>query len=149
MEWVQYLQADEPTPPDQLATMAQLSTMIVFDVLIDNSDRWSGNNTKSSVDHQTLFFMDNTLSFSQFTFGHEANLNPLHRISKFSRKLVARLRTLTYASVARAMESSDDPLAPLLRPEEIHALLARRDHLLGYIDDLRAELGDGAVLALP
>jgi hypothetical protein len=149
MEWAQDLQADEPTPPDQLDAMAQLSTMIVFDVLIDNSDRWSGNNTKSSVDHKTLYFMDNTLSFSQFTFGHEANLNPLHRISKFSRKLVARLRTLTYASVARAMESSDDPLAPLLRPEEIHALLARRDHLLGYIDDLRAELGDGAVLALP
>ena len=151
-DWLPYLQADNTTtavPPELADEMAQLSTMIVFDVLIDNADRWTGNNTKCSVDQQTLYFMDNTLSFTQFTLGHESNLTPLHRISKFSRKLVARLRTLTYVSVARALDSSDDPLAPLLHPEEIRALLARRDHLLRYIDDLRAELGDGAVLAYP
>ncbi|MEO6774882.1 MAG: hypothetical protein ABI467_18060 [Kofleriaceae bacterium] len=148
-EWMPYLQADTPVPAELAGTMAQLSTMIVFDVLIDNADRWTGNNTKGSLDDQTLYFMDNTLSFSLFTFGHESNLKPLHGISKFSKKLVARLRTLTYASVARAVASSDDPLAPLLQPAEIHALLARRDHLLRYIDDLRADLGDGAVLALP
>ena len=151
-EWVPYLQADNTTtavPPELADEMAQLSTMIVFDVLIDNADRWTGNNTKCTGDQRTLYFMDNTLSFSQFTFGHEANLKPLHSISRFSRKLVTRLRMLTYASVERAVESPDDPLAPLLHPEEIHALLARRDHLLRYIDDLRAELGDAAVLAYP
>jgi hypothetical protein len=148
-EWLPYLQADAPIPPELAGTMEQLSTLIVFDVLIDNADRWTGNNTKCSSDHQTLFFMDNTLSFSQFTFGHESNLTPLHRISKFSRKLVARLRTLTYTSIARAVESGDDPLAPLLEPAEIHAVLARRDHLLRYIDDLSAELGESAVLAFP
>jgi Golgi casein kinase, C-terminal, Fam20 len=148
-EWVPYLQAGEPMPPELAGTMAQMSTMIVFDVLIDNADRWTGNNTKCSVDHETMYFMDNTLSFTQFTFGHESNLTPLHRISKFSRKLVTRLRTLTYASVARALQTSDDPLAPLLEPGEIRALLARRDHLLRYIDGLSAELGESAVLALP
>jgi len=151
-EWLPYLQADNTTavtPPDLVDEMAQLSTLIVFDVLIDNADRWTGNNTKCTPDQRTLYFMDNTLSFSLFTFGHEANLRPLHAISKFSRKLVTRLRTLTYASVERAVESPDDPLAPILKPEEIHALLARRDHLLRYIDDLRAELGDAAVLAYP
>ncbi|HET9990882.1 MAG TPA: hypothetical protein VFQ65_20265 [Kofleriaceae bacterium] len=148
-EWLPYLQGDVPVPPELAGTMEQLSTMIVFDVLIDNADRWTGNNTKCSVDQKTLYFMDNTLSFSQFTLGHESNLTPLHRISRFSRKLVARLRTLTYASLARALDGNDDPLAPLLHPDEIRALLARRDHLLRYIDDLRAELGDGAVLAYP
>ena len=32
--------------------------------LIDNADRWSGNNTQGSPDGKTLYFMDNTLSFS-------------------------------------------------------------------------------------
>jgi hypothetical protein len=93
--------------------------------------------------------MDNTLAFSNFTLGHESNLLPLHRISKFSKKLVKRLRTLTYTSVQKAIESADDPLGPLLDPAEIRALLARRDHLMRYIDGLSAELGENAVLALP
>ena len=65
------------------------------------------------------------------------------------RTLVKRLRTLTYTSVQKAIESADDPLGPLLEPAEIRALLARRDHLMRYIDGLSAELGENAVLALP
>ncbi|MFT3698931.1 MAG: hypothetical protein QM831_37635 [Kofleriaceae bacterium] len=146
-QWVPLLQAGTPVPPENQRLIEDLSNVIVFDVLIDNADRWTGNNTKCSVDHQTLYFMDNTLSFSNFTLGHEANLNPLHRISKFSRKLVHRLRTLTYTSVAQI--SADDNLGALLEPGEIKALLARRDHLLRYIDGLTAELGEANVLALP
>lgn len=145
--WVPLLQAGTPVPPEDQRLIEDLSSVIVFDVLIDNADRWTGNNTKCSVDHSQLYFMDNTLSFSSFTLGHEANLNPLHRISKFSRKLVQRLRTLTYTSVAQI--AADDTLGPLLEPGEIKALLARRDHLLRYIDGLTAELGEANVLALP
>ncbi len=148
-EWVPMLQATAPTPPELASMLTQLSTVIVFDVLIDNADRWTGNNTKSSPDQRVLFFMDNTLAFSSFTFGHQSNLIPLQRISKFSRSLVKRLRTLSYASIARALAAPDDPLAPLLEPGEIRALVARRDHLLGYIDSLSAELGENAVLSLP
>ncbi|HEX7701765.1 MAG TPA: hypothetical protein VF403_13600 [Kofleriaceae bacterium] len=148
-QWVPLLQAGTPVPDELEGLIEQLSTVIVFDVLIDNADRWTGNNTKCSVDHRLLYFMDNTLAFSNFTLGHESNLLPLHRISKFSKKLVKRLRTLTYTSVQKAIESADDPLGPLLEPAEIRALLARRDHLMRYIDGLSAELGENAVLALP
>jgi len=147
-EWLPYLQAGTPVPPEQQSLVEQLSTVIVFDVLIDNADRWTGNNTKCSPDRQVLYFMDNTLAFTNFTLGHESNLTPLHRISKFSRKLVHRLRTLTYASIQHALEG-EEVLAPLLEPSEIRALLARRDHLLRYIDGLSAELGENTVLALP
>ena len=148
-DWMPMLQAGTPTPPEFANLVAQLSTVVVFDVLIDNADRWSGNNTKCSPDQQVLFIMDNTLSFTNFTHGHQSNLLPLQRISKFSRTLVKRLRTLTYASIAQGLTVPDDPLAPLLEPGEIRALLARRDHLLGYIDALSAELGENSVLALP
>jgi hypothetical protein len=148
-QWVPLLQAGTPVPDELASLVEQLSTVIVFDVLIDNADRWTGNNTKCSVDRRALYFMDNTLAFSNFTLGHESNLLPLHRISKFSKKLVKRLRTLTYTSVQKAIESPDDPLGPLLEPAEIRALLARRDHLMRYIDGLSTELGENVVLALP
>jgi Golgi casein kinase Fam20 len=147
--WLGYLQTGAVIPDDARPMVAQLATVVMFDILIDNSDRWSGNNTKSSVDNQTLYFMDNTLSFSTFTLGHEANLAPLRRMEVFPRELVARMRALTYDTVAKALDVGDDPLGPLLVPAEIHALLARRDHLLHHIDGLCAELGEKAVLALP
>jgi hypothetical protein len=146
--WTQYLTVGTKIPADLEPLLAQLAACVVFDVVIDNSDRWSGNNTKGSVDHKTLYFMDNTLSFSVFTWGHAANLDPLRKITVFPKKLVAKLRALTYADLSAATESGDE-LAPLLDANEMHALIARRDHVLEYIDALIAKYGEDAVLALP
>jgi hypothetical protein len=148
-QWSQYLQVGAQIPPEVRPLVEQIAAVIVFDVLIDNADRWTGNNTKCSVDRKTLYFMDNTLSFSVFTLGHETNLTPLHRIQVFPRKLVQRLRGLTYDALVRALDVGADPLGPLLAPAEIRAVLARRDHLLQYIDDLGAAFGENQVLALP
>jgi len=73
----------------------------------------------------------------------------LNRMEVFPRELVARMRALTYEMVAKAVDVGDDPIGPLLAPDEIRALLARRDHLIRHIDELCAELGEKAVLALP
>jgi hypothetical protein len=147
--WLGYLQAGTTIPDDVRPMVEQLVTIVLFDVLIDNADRWTGNNTKASVDNRTLYFMDNTFSFTTFTLGHEANLVPLRRMEVFPRALVARLRALTYETVARAVDVGDDPIGPLLAPAEINALLARRDHLVRHIDELIGDLGEKAVLALP
>lgn len=147
-EWSRYLQVGATIPPEMHGLVTQIATMIVFDVLIDNADRWSGNNTKSSPDRRTLYFMDNTLSFSQFTVGHDANLSPLRRIKVFPRALIERLRGLTLPALQAALDIGDDPLAPLLQPAEISAVLARRDHIIAYVDSLVAQFGETAVLAL-
>ncbi|HUJ57062.1 MAG TPA: hypothetical protein VLX92_01150 [Kofleriaceae bacterium] len=149
--WTSYLQHDAKIPNELEPMLAQLATCVVFDVLIDNADRWTGNNTKGSVDRKTLYFMDNTLSFSQFTLGHETNLTPLYKIEVFPRGLIRRLRGLTAEAVTAALDLGDDPakMAPLLEPGEVRALIARRDHLLRYIDALIAQYGEAAVLALP
>lgn len=124
--------------------------MILFDVLIDNPDRWTGSNTEMSPDGKTLFFMDNTMSFSIFSMGHETNLGALRRIEVFPRRLVARLRALTEEQIIDALRVTDDHgLAPLLSPAEIRAIIARRDNLLKVIDELIAEYGEDTVLALP
>jgi hypothetical protein len=149
--WGRYLQADGPPIPDELRPLlAQIATVVLFDVVIDNADRWSGTNTKTSPDGATLYFMDNTLSFSPYTLGHKANLTPLHDISVFPRALVARLRALTLESVTAAVVRGDDAgLAPLLSQAELRAILARRDHVVTYIDQMIARYGDAAVLAFP
>ena len=148
-QWSGYLQAGVAMPGELRPMLAQIATAILFDVVIDNSDRWSGNNTQGSPDSRTLYFMDNTLSFSQFTLGHATNLSKLYRIQVFPRGLVDALRALTAATVAAALGGDDELLGPLLTPAEIRATISRRDHALEYIDRLIAELGEDAVLALP
>lgn len=145
--WTAWLQVGATIPPAHRAIATQLATCVVFDVLIDNADRWTGYNTKSSVDQTTLYFMDNTLSFSTFTWGHATNLGPLQRIQVFPRALIDRVRGLTVESVTAAV-GDGGALAPLLRPDEIAALLARRDHVIRYVDDLIAQFGERRVLAL-
>jgi len=146
-----YLQIGAPMPPQRKALIEQFATCIVFDVVIDNADRWSGSNTKVSPDYSTLYFMDNSLSFSKFTHGHDSNLKPLLRMQRFPRALVARLRTLTVQQIKAALSLGDDPigLGPLLGDEEVRAIIARKDHVLEHIDQLIAEFGEDAVLAFP
>ena len=149
--WTSYLQVGARVPPRVQPLVAQLAAVVVFDVLIDNPDRWSGNNTKVSPDQHTLYFMDNTLSFSKFSIGHEKNLTPLYSIQVFPRALIGRVRALSYESLAAALDLGDDAtgLGPLLAPDEIRAILARRDHLISYVDSLISQFGETAVLALP
>lgn len=147
--WAEYLQAGAARPVELRPMLAQIATVIVFDVVIDNSDRWSGNNTQGSPDDRTLYFMDNTLAFSQYTLGHTTNLSRLYRIQVFPRGLIGKLRALTGDAIRSALGTGDDVLGPLLGEAELRAMLSRRDHLLEYVDGLIAELGEEAVLALP
>ena len=147
--WSGYLQAGAAMPAELKPMLAQISTVILFDLLIDNSDRWSGNNTQGSADNRILYFMDNTLAFSAFTLGHSTNLSKLNRIQVFPRALVGKLRGLTLEDLSAVLGREDDLLGPLLTDAEIRAIIARRDHFLEYIDRLIAELGEDAVLALP
>lgn len=150
-EWTGYLQVGVEIPPAYRPLVEQLATLCLFDVLIDNSDRWTGYNTKASPDQRVLYFMDNTLAFSQFTWGHDNNLRPFRRMQKFPRGLVSRLRALTRETIAAVLDDTgqDEGLGPLLKPAELDAIIARRDHMIEQIDRLIAQYGEDAVLALP
>jgi len=148
--WRSYLQPNATYPAELRDYLAQIATVVVFDVLIDNADRWSGSNARVSPDRKILYFMDNTLSFSAYTKGHNTNLGPMRAIGVFPRALVEKIRTLDYDSLARTLAGPDDGgLGPLLTPIEIRAILARRDHVVEHVDDLIARFGEAAVLALP
>ncbi len=148
--WNAALQIGAKLTPEQRDFVAQISAVILFDVLIDNPDRWTGANTVMSPDGKTLYFMDNTMSFSRFGFGHRMNLLTLRRSQVFPKGLVERIRALTPEAVAGAIHAGeDDGLAPLLDDRELSAIIARRDNMLRYIDQLIAVHGEEAVLAFP
>lgn len=148
--WVAYVKAGAAIPPEHRGLVAQISACVVFDALIDNADRWSGANTRMSPDGRELYFMDNTMSFSMFKFGHEMPTLALRRTEVFSRALIGRLRELT-AEVVGELAAADEAtrLGPLLGPGQIRAVLARRDQILKHVDRLIAEHGEDVVLAFP
>ncbi|MDX2090263.1 MAG: hypothetical protein SFX73_20555 [Kofleriaceae bacterium] len=148
--WRNYLKQGATIPEDERAMVAQISAIILYDVLIDNPDRWTGSNTVMSPDGAILYFMDNTMSFSRFAFGHERNVLNLRRMERFPRGLVDKLRALTLEQVEKALVVEDDHgLGPLLQPDEVAAILARRDNLLKHVDKMVEEYGEAAVYAFP
>jgi hypothetical protein len=151
--WTSYLRINTwaNVPDNARSLVEQLASLVVFDVVIDNADRWSGSNVKVSPDRKTLYFMDNTLSFSLFTKGHDNNLRPLHRMQVFPRRLITRLRAMSEESLRAVLDLGDDPagMGPLLTDAEIAAVMTRREHVLAYVDKLIAQFGEDAVLALP
>ncbi len=121
---------------------------MLFDVLIDNVDRWSGNNLVTSPDDQTFYIMDNTMAFSSARYGGEVNLGILHRVQVFPRGLVARIRALTEEQLARALAdgAGKTRLGPLLQPHEIARgdVPPRQSPQVHRSADRRARRGRGA-----
>jgi hypothetical protein len=147
--WKRYLTIGVDIPPGSLTMTSQISNLLLFDFVINNSDRWSGGNIKSSLDQTVLVFLDNTLAFGNDPNGHSRVRTYLRRSQRFSRKLVEHLRGLDEAALDRAVTTDIEPFALLLEKAEIHAIIQRREVALRYIDELIAKHGEDAVLAFP
>jgi len=147
--WKRLLTAGKDIPDEDREMAAQISTMVLFDHLINNSDRWTGNNTRSSPDNRRLYFMDNAMSFGDSGEGHHRAIIYLKRAQKFSRRLVDRLRHLQEAEVRAVLVPERGPYEVLLEESEIRALMRRRDYAMKYIDELIEERGEDAVLVFP
>lgn len=149
VQWRRWLKAGAQIPAEHRALCEQLSTMTLFDFVIDNTDRWTGNNAKASEDGTTLFFIDNTLSFTRSPRGHHKSRIYLERVQTFSRRLVARLRALEEREVREVLARDVEPFERLLSESEIKAILGRRDAALEYIDGLISTHGEDPVLVFP
>lgn len=148
--WKRYLTLGRPIPERARQLVPQISNMLLFDFLIDNMDRFSGSNVKSSPNGKVLYFMDHALAFSSFTHGSDKVRTYLKRSQKFSRSLVDALRHLDEASLRAAATRDTGPYTRgLLNEKELRGVLGRRDYALGYIDELIAVHGEEAVLPFP
>jgi hypothetical protein len=145
LAWWKWMTIGEEIPPEKLGLMAQLSSLLVFDLVTNNSDRFSGGNMMTSPDGRTLYFMDNTFGFQVEPEGHLKCRTYLSRTQKFSRRLIGALRALDARAIQRAL--AGDP--GVLTDEEIGAVMARRDWVLRYVDGLSARFGESQVLVFP
>jgi hypothetical protein len=147
--WRGWLKAGATIPPDRVALCQQLSMMALFDFVIDNTDRWTGNNAKVSADGSVLYFMDNTLAFGKNPDGHHKTWLYLQRSQTFSRRLVERLRALDESQLRAVLATDTGDFEHLLTDDEVRAVLGRRDRALTYVDGLVARYGVDHVLAFP
>lgn len=144
-DYAALLDATRPLPSDRTTLAADLSTLILFDFLNDNVDRWSGGNilrqraTATAPTGPTLF-MDNGASFSAINDGLGARPHDqatrLEAVQRFSHAFVGALRGLTENSLRAAMAS--DPLGPCLSDLQVRAVLARRDRIVRHVDEVAA-----------
>ncbi len=147
--WKRYLTVNRPIPYKERLIVAQISDMVLFDFVINNLDRWSGGNARTSPDLRTLYFMDNTLSFGSHARGHEKTRLYLSRVQKFSRSFVDAVRNMDAEEVRTVLAQDMGPFDELLSERDIKAMMSRRDYAIAYIDDLIATHGEENVLVFP
>ena len=136
--WVDDVQMDEKERlkrktmgPKPIRTSNQLQLMHIWDELIQNRDRNQGNIVWTH--DWTMWLIDHTRAFR---LGDE--LQKPEELRRIDRGLLARLKTLTEDSVAKAVADS-------LHESEQEAVLQRRDRIVKLFEERAAKIGDAAV----
>ncbi len=144
-----WLTQGQAIPDGKHVLAAQLADLLVFDFLISNPDRYSGGNLLTNEDGSRLLFMDNTLSFMIEPEGTEKTRGALMRSQRFSRRLYEALDRISEDTLARILTQASEGDYEILTKPEIRAVVARRDFVRRYIDDLAKSYGSAAVLYFP
>jgi hypothetical protein len=150
-KWQSWLH-DGEIPKGKAALARDLSTMLVFDFLIGNWDRFSGGNLPSDASKRRALLRDNDRSFSTplLQRRYERLLDALIDTERFSKDVVRRLAALDEASIrAELARDTSDETGPLLSDAQIADILDRRATILSYIAALVEEHGTDEVLFFP
>jgi hypothetical protein len=133
--------ANAAVPDDQRALAASISTLIVFDYVTANWDRWSGGNVAREGATGTLLFVDNDGAFYEWPTPATlaGQLAMVRRITRFSRRFTSALRAMNAAAVRQAL-GEESPGVPLLPERAMAGVEERRRTAVEVID---ARVGDG------
>jgi hypothetical protein len=123
---------DRIAPVDRIRFNKEWQMIDLFDNLVFNDDRNSGN---VIIDNAWgIWMIDHTRAFRLFD-----DLKDVSRLTQCERTVWSKLQTVEDAAVT-------DVLKPYLRPYEIESLLKRRQKLIIHIQTLIDEKGEDAVL---
>lgn len=147
-----WIAIDGELPPERAELARDLSTMLAFDYLVGNWDRWSGGNVTLDASGNRLFVRDHNVAFLEPVVGdrYARVRTGLERVQRFSRAFVARVVALDEASIRASL--AEDPLGrerALLSDAQIAGVLMRKRALLSYVGALIEMHGREAVLAFP
>lgn len=120
-------------PPSIAAWVAQLRDMILFDNLIFNTDRNSGN--QLTTEDYRLMMIDHTRAFQPV-----ADLVSPERLTHVNRQTWELFCDLTDQEIA-------ETLRPFLKPNEISMLQIRRRLVLEHIEELIEVRGEDVVIS--
>lgn len=131
---------------------AQISTMLGFDYLIGNFDRFSGANMQGDAAGERLFLRDHNMAFFEpFRLQHHQRvLSRLKRAQRFSRRFVSAVRELDGPRLSGALaDRNDGKNFTVLTTGQLRSVLDRRRALLSYIAALIDTYGERNVLTFP
>lgn len=145
-EWHAWLAPHGVVPPDKRALAADISTMIAFDYLTANWDRWSGGNIGVDPETHRLLFIDNDAAFSDVPPPEQlaGMRRRLGSVGKFSRSFIGAVRGLDLDGL-RTLEGEVSPGHPLLTEEVLSGVMKRRAELVAVVDAASAKESDAAV----
>jgi hypothetical protein len=135
-KWTAWLTDPSATvPDDQRALARSISTMIVFDYVTANWDRWSGANVAVDDATGTLLFVDNDGAFYETPPADSLarQLALVKRVVRFSRSFVGTLRALDEAKL-RAVIGDESPGSALLSDAVLAAAAKRMRSALEAVD---------------
>jgi len=148
--WASWLRQGDRLEPDSATRAEEISTLIVFDALIGNWDRWSGQNVPMDASGH-LVYRDHNEAFSE-PFGErmlQGVMRNLRQVQRFSRSVITRVRGLSDASIRAEMSLDPDSVHPPLTNVQIASVLHRRDALVAYVNELVHRYGETSVYAFP
>lgn len=135
--------------PAQRELAAQISSMLAFDYLIANCDRFSGANAQGDAGAQRLFLRDHNLAFlDPFRASqHRRALARLKRTQRFSRSFVAALKALPEDDLSGVLaDPLDPPELRVMSEGQVQGIKDRRRALLSYVAALIDSYGESNVL---
>ncbi len=148
VKWTKWLAADQESPVADKDLAAQISTLVVFDTITGNWDRWSGANVGIDKTTNTLLFVDNDGAFFEPAPAAPlaAQLALLAKIDRYSKKFIAAVRALEPIPLSDAI-GEEAQGTPLLGPKTLASADERRRRALTIIDEKIAKLGEAKVFA--
>ena len=141
------LDADAGALPEERAL--EWSDLVLFDYLIDNTDRWSGGNVLALGDGGPLIFLDNAAGFMR-KVGAEPEKSPVAKVCRFRKQTVATLRAASDGKLGELLGASlaGDPLGSALTPGQLREVDRRVGLLLEHVDRCIATHGEERALSL-
>lgn len=131
-QWRGWLKKDAPIPDDKKELAAAASTLVLFDYLTGNWDRWSGGNVATA--NGKILFVDNDGAFfeSPPADALARNKRYLEGVDRFSKSFVEKLRTVTDEEIERRI--GGDGEGALLSRKALGGVFARRKEALAIIE---------------
>jgi len=148
-KWIAQLSQSAGVKPGYDNDVRQLSSLLLFDYLIANGDRFSGGNVFRTPEAR-IVFLDNNAAFSASVSTQRMKKldNLLKKIEKFSAGFVGRLKSLDMETMTASFRKKISGTR-LLSMEEIRAVMKRRGVILDHVEKIIQKHGRERVMQWP